>query len=156
MWWRLRRLRWRGLKSAPFSDSMRVMKPPGEFMMVLRNTDWDGAMSVDEVTAAIDRYNAWFERLVSEGIVTGGRPLLGGGRIVSLSPDGKAVDGPFVESKETIGGYILLNVPDLDAAVAVAKTFPPVMLGVSLEVRELTWPCPVSQRHEQRISRVEA
>ena len=148
----MRWLRWRGLKSAPFSESMRAMKPPGEFMMVLRNTDWNGAMSVDEVTAAIDRYNAWFERLVAEGVVTGGRPLLAGGRVVTLSGDGKAVDRPFVESKETIGGYILLNVPDLDAAVAVAKTFPPVMLGVSLEIRELTWPCPVSQRHEARLT----
>lgn len=56
------------------------------------------------------------------------------------------------EVEAAIGGYILLNVPDLDAAVAVARTFLPVALGVSVEVRELTWPCPVSQRHEARLA----
>ena len=33
-------------------------------------------------------------------------------------------DGPFVEAKETIGGYRILDVPDLDAAIAIARSWP--------------------------------
>ena len=34
-------------------------------------------------------------------------------------------DGPFVESKEVLGGYYLIEAPDLDAALAIAKQTPP-------------------------------
>ncbi len=33
-------------------------------------------------------------------------------------------DGPFIESKEHVGGYAMIEVPDLDAAIAIAKTWP--------------------------------
>ena len=33
-------------------------------------------------------------------------------------------DGPFMEAKETIGGYALVDVPDLDAALELAKSWP--------------------------------
>ena len=46
------------------------------------------------------------------------------GRIVSGSNGRVIADGPFVESKETIGGYFLLKVNTLDQAVAIAKECP--------------------------------
>lgn len=36
----------------------------------------------------------------------------------------KVSDGPFIESKEQVGGYALVEVPDLDAAIALAKSWP--------------------------------
>ena len=36
----------------------------------------------------------------------------------------KVSDGPFVESKETVGGYCIVEVPDLDAAIRLAKSWP--------------------------------
>jgi hypothetical protein len=36
----------------------------------------------------------------------------------------KVHDGPFIESKEQVGGYALVDVPDLDAAIQLAKTWP--------------------------------
>ena len=36
----------------------------------------------------------------------------------------KVIDGPFIESKEQVGGYALVEVPDLDAAIALAKSWP--------------------------------
>jgi hypothetical protein len=41
-------------------------------------------------------------------------------------------DGPFIEAKETIGGYAVVDVDDLDGALELAKTWPP---GGSVEVR---------------------
>lgn len=36
----------------------------------------------------------------------------------------KVSDGPFVEAKESVGGYCIVDVPDLDAAIKLAKTWP--------------------------------
>lgn len=45
---------------------------------------------------------------------------------VRLQPDGQAIvtDGPFIEGKETIGGYAVLDVSDLDEAIRMARTWP--------------------------------
>jgi hypothetical protein len=43
------------------------------------------------------------------------------------------IDGPYVETKETIGGYGIIEVPDLDAAIEIAKTWP--ARGHAVEIR---------------------
>jgi hypothetical protein len=45
-------------------------------------------------------------------------------------------DGPFAETREHLGGYYLIDVPDLDGALAIAKRVP-VMDGGKVEVRPL-------------------
>jgi|SRR5271170_1951519 len=45
-------------------------------------------------------------------------------------------DGPFAETKEQLGGYYLIDVPDLDAAIAIAKKLPLLQDG-SIEIRPL-------------------
>ena len=48
------------------------------------------------------------------------------------------VDGPFSEAKEVVGGFTVIEVPDLDAALAMARTWPPLKFpGVSVEVRPI-------------------
>ncbi|ACQ79809.1 YCII-related protein [Beutenbergia cavernae DSM 12333] len=52
--------------------------------------------------------------------------------------DPVVVDGPFLETKEQIGGFSVIEVPDLDAALAVARTWPGLAIdGVSVEVRPM-------------------
>jgi hypothetical protein len=73
-----------------------------------------------------------------------GRVVDGGGRRLQSSRTARTVhldggrplvtDGPFVETKEQVGGFIVLNVPDMDAAVALVKTWPGVS-GARIEVR---------------------
>jgi hypothetical protein len=45
-------------------------------------------------------------------------------------------DGPFAETKEQLGGYYLVDVPDLDAAIAIAKRLP-LSPGGAVEIRPL-------------------
>ena len=48
------------------------------------------------------------------------------------------VDGPFSEAKEVIGGFSVIDVADLDAAIALARTWPALDVpGVSVEVRPM-------------------
>ena len=56
---------------------------------------------------------------------------------VRTTKGAKAVhDGPFAETKEQLGGYYLVDVPDLDAAIAIAKKLPVLQDG-SVEIRPL-------------------
>jgi hypothetical protein len=43
------------------------------------------------------------------------------------------VDGPFIESKESVGGFSIIEAPDRAAAIAIAKTWP----GYGIEIREI-------------------
>lgn len=48
------------------------------------------------------------------------------------------VDGPFSEAKENIGGFSVIDVPDLDAAIAMVKEWPSLGLpGVAIEIRPI-------------------
>lgn len=48
------------------------------------------------------------------------------------------VDGPFSEAREVIGGFSVVDVPDLDAAIALVKTWPSLELpGVAVEIRPM-------------------
>ena len=51
--------------------------------------------------------------------------------------DGKALvtDGPFAETKEAIGGYLIFEADDLDAAIELAARIPAARLGGAIEVR---------------------
>jgi hypothetical protein len=53
--------------------------------------------------------------------------------------DGKTLttDGPFVEIKEAIGGYLLYEADDLDAAIELASRIPAARLGGAVEVRPI-------------------
>ena len=60
---------------------------------------------------------------------------LGGGRVVTS--DG-VTDGPFVEAKEVVGGYMIVAADSMQQAVEVAQESSGVMPGSSVEVREIS------------------
>jgi hypothetical protein len=71
------------------------------------------------------------------GVEQQGAKLLGGEALqpvtTATSLRGSDVtDGPFVETKEALGGYYLIDAPDLDTALAVAKTVPARFGGVEV------------------------
>ncbi len=53
--------------------------------------------------------------------------------------DGKTIttDGPFVDTKESINGYLTYEADDLDAAIALAAQIPAARLGGAIEVRPI-------------------
>ena len=82
-------------------------------------------------------FNAWREKF-RDNIVDMGGKLNAGGKIVKS--DG-ATDGPFVEAKEVIGGYMIVAADSIEEAVEVARQSPgTAMPGSSIEVREISKP----------------
>ncbi len=53
--------------------------------------------------------------------------------------DGRTLttDGPFIETKEALGGYYVYEADDLDAAIAIAARIPAARLGGAIEVRPI-------------------
>ena len=92
---------------------------------------------------------AWFEGLGARGKVKGAQPLGAQGRIISGTNGGLVVDGPFAESKESVGGYLLLQADNLDEAVEIARSNPALKYGTTVEVRPVLAECPIAQRHPE-------
>ena len=121
-------------------------------MLIFRSTDWYKGLSPEEMQQVIDKWMAWFNSLRNDGRAVGGSPLEPDARIVS-SKNGRVVsDGPFAESKETIGGYFLLSVTSMDEAVAIAKACPGLPYGVNVEVRPLADACPLASELKSEAS----
>jgi len=89
---------------------------------------------------------AWIEGLTAQGKVKPGRALERSGAIVSGKNGRFITDGPFAESKEAIGGYLVLDVETIDEAIAIAQSSPGLAYGGSIEVRPVAEECPLDVR----------
>ena len=94
-------------------------------MFISDDSNWDP--SKPEIQEAYKRIGEWFDEHTKSGKITGGEELKGTTTATTVRrQNGKitVTDGPFSESKEAIGGYALVDVKDLDEAIAMAKTWP--------------------------------
>ena len=113
------------------------------FLFIDDGVDYQGAPTPEQQKVYADIFK-WFE-------TNGGRIVDGGAELQPTRtattirhPNGKAtvMDGPFIEAKESVGGYTIFELPDREAAIALAKTWP----GNAVEVRSL-----VEQRDDQNL-----
>lgn len=111
------------------------------YMLIFRGTDWYKGLSPEQMQQVADKWMAWFNGLKEEGTAVAGNPLEREGKIVGKNR--VVSDGPFAESKETIGGYFLLKVATLDDAVAIAQQCPGLPYGIRVEVRPIAGECPM-------------
>src|ERR1700750_3033808 len=93
------------------------------YMLIFRGTDWYKGLSPEEMQQVGDKWMAWFKGLMADGRAVAGNPLEHEGKVVS-GKNRVVSDGPFAESKETIGGYFLLEVESFGEAVAIAEGSP--------------------------------
>jgi len=85
----------------------------------------------------IAAWRAYYKALVAAGVYVGGEPLQDVGTATTVRVrDGRprVQDGPFAEAKEQLGGFMLLDLPSLDAALEWAARCPAAATG-AVEVR---------------------
>lgn len=87
--------------------------------------------------AQMAEHDAHGKELVEEGVMVFGSPLADHDATTSIRAD-SLVDGPFVEIDEVIVGFYVIEVADLDAAIAVARRNPILHQGGGVEVRPMT------------------
>jgi hypothetical protein len=99
--------------------------------------------SEEDVSKVMGDYNAFTRELRDRGVYEGGEALqsVASASTVRLRNGQTLItDGPFMETKEALGGFYLLNCRDLDEALEFAAKCPGAQLG-SIEVRPI-WEVP--------------
>ena len=84
----------------------------------------------------MQKWMKWMETLSQKGIMISGEPLVPTGKQVTGSKK-VVTDGPFVEAKEIVGGYLIVNAKDINDAVEISKGCPIYDLDGKVEVRPI-------------------
>lgn len=93
-----------------------------------------GRPSPEQMQQMFAAYQAWMAKFKDQ-IVDVGDKLKAGGKVVTAAG---VAEGPYVEVKELIGGYMIVSADDYDGAVAVVQACPAVNApGAIMEIREL-------------------
>jgi hypothetical protein len=124
---------------------MKSNSPANQHLLLFRGPDWDRGLAPDAAQRLLDDVMAWFEGLNQRGLVKAGQPLAREGAVLSGKSE-RRFDGPFAESKEVVGGYLLLDVDDFDEAVAIARACPTLAHGIDIEIRPVLEECPCFTR----------
>lgn len=109
-------------------------------------------MTPQEQQQGVAAYAAYGQALQAAGVLVGSNRLRPSDTATTLrTTNGKVqvLDGPFIESKEQLGGYYLIEAQDLDAALAWAGKCPGTQHGV-VEVRAIWSMDPASQKYVAR------
>ncbi|HYD51160.1 MAG TPA: YciI family protein [Gemmatimonadaceae bacterium] len=109
-----------------------------DFVFLYRSSESSARKAMgtpEQARRSLDAYLAWIRGLEAGGHLKGaGLPLERTGRVVGASGD-LVMDGPFLEAKDIILGFIVVEAADLDEAATLAASCPIVLGGGSVEVR---------------------
>ena len=108
-----------------------------EFVLIFRMDALpEVRFSPEEEQSRMAVWEKWMDGLIARNLLAGrGNRLNGQGRTVK---SGVVTNGPFAETKEIIGGYIIIRAKDIDEAAEIVRESPPVAAGwVSAEVRSV-------------------
>jgi hypothetical protein len=119
------------------------MNAKNEYMLLFSGSEWYNEVSASEIKKLAEQAKAWYEGLMQRGSVKGGYGLArSGGRVTGRT--GRVIsDGPYPESKEAVGGFMIVEAANLEEAIAIAQTTPTVRYGTTIDVR------PVHQSQEE-------
>ena len=109
-------------------------------LMFTSRPDLDAEVEPEVMKANYQKIYEWFGENAA-AIADGGAELLGveTASSVTYGADGPiVVDGPFNEAKEIIGGFSIIDVADMDAAIALTKSWPSLKFpGSAVEIRPM-------------------
>ncbi len=112
------------------------MPTPSQYLIILRQPGTGPGPSPEKLQKIMARFGRWMDALHAKGAVLGTNGLQHAGKVLR-GPAGSTVvtDGPYIEAKEVVGGYVLVQARSLAAAVAMAKKCPGLDYRMTIEVR---------------------
>jgi hypothetical protein len=106
------------------------------FMLIFRGPDYtEQEFTADESQEMMGKWFAWVDALKTEDRYVAGEALMPTGKMVKRN--NVVTDGPYVESKELVGGFFVIRATDFDDAIAHCDGFPDYGIGGTVEVREV-------------------
>ncbi|HOZ87364.1 MAG TPA: YciI family protein [Bacteroidia bacterium] len=108
-----------------------------EFVLIFRNAPApEGKMSPEQMQAVMKQWQDWMGGIAAQNkLANPGNRLGGEGKI--LKPNNVITDGPYVEVKEMLSGYIIVKAESIKEASEMAKGCPILKMGGSVEVRDV-------------------
>ena len=107
-----------------------------EYLLILKG-DGMNHLSPDELQKILKDYQTWVEQLGEKYL--GGQRLEENGAFLPSPKEEVLTDGPFLEPKEIIAGFFLIQANDLDEAVQIVQSSPHLGL-YQIEVRPIVFP----------------
>jgi len=108
-----------------------------EFMLIFRQPNYDYSnVSPTEMQALAKKWQDWAGNIAAQGkLASNGNRLSTEGKV--LNAGGIITDGPFVEIRERLGGFIVIRADSLEEATTLAHGCPVLDTDGSVEIREL-------------------
>lgn len=109
-----------------------------EFLLIFRRdfNPLESQLSPEQLQKMMKEWQNWMGSIAAQNkLVNAGNRLSADGKVVK--PGALVTNGPYVETKEAIGGYILIRAETLDEAAEMAKGCPILMIGGNVEVRTI-------------------
>ena len=106
-------------------------------LLIYRNEQAMLAMPPETITQMTAAYGAYMETMKKAGVLLGAnrlKPIDTASTVRVVNGKTQVLDGPYAETREQLGGYFLIDVPDLDAALSWAARCPGASHG-TMEVR---------------------
>ena len=106
-------------------------------LMIYASEAEEAKMSAEDSGKLMQAYGAYTEALMKAGAMQGAerlRPVTDATSVKVRNSKTEVLNGPYAETREQLGGYYLIDVPDLDAALSWAARCPTSSYG-TIEVR---------------------
>jgi hypothetical protein len=111
-----------------------------QFMYIFRNTQEAEEAYVQQSPAQMESQMAiwmnWMEGLAAKDRLVSGEPLIPEGVVLRKSTK-HVTDGPFIEGKDIVGGFVIVKAESLQEAIDLADGCPMFALGGTVEVRQI-------------------
>ncbi|MEA2631995.1 MAG: hypothetical protein QOE66_2214 [Chloroflexota bacterium] len=121
-----------------------------QYALLIYTAEPNETVPQEQIAAEMEGYNEFTERLRERGAMLGGEALDSTATATTVRVvDGRTIttDGPFAETKESLGGFYLVEAADLDEAIAFAAMIPGAAHGC-IEIRPV-WDYAASAALEQ-------
>jgi hypothetical protein len=109
-----------------------------KYVMLIFNTDAASKIRPEDYQAWYAEVGAWYEKQGASGKMSDGGQQLQGPETAKTVRAAGVTDGPFMETKEVLGGYSVLETDSYEEAVEIGKTWPGVDRGwITIELRPI-------------------
>ncbi|MBA3682090.1 MAG: transcription initiation protein [Bacteroidetes bacterium] len=110
-----------------------------DFLLLFRrdgSADTNTQMSPEQIQAMMKPWQDWMGGIAAQNkLVSPGNRLEAAGKVVK--PNNVITNGPYVETKEAVGGYIIIKAASLEEAAEISKGCPILQMGGNVEVRTI-------------------
>ncbi len=107
-----------------------------DFMFLFRNSEEAvNKLSPEEKKEYFTKWGVWLKKFVDDKIYEDGDRLSSTDAMVISGTEKVVTDGPYIESKEIIGGYVRIKAESIKEAVEYAKECPVLLTNGSVEIR---------------------